>query len=262
MHTFIEKNEGLVKLVAMFVALFLVAATIGKLKEYRFIGSGVGASNTITVVGEGKIDRAPDTAKISFSVRSESKVLKDAQSSVSEKVDAVTKALKELGVEEKYIKTESYNSYPQYDYASSVSCYGGGCPPVGTPKIRGYEVAHSITVSVKDLEKVNDVLGVLGTQGVSDMSGPQFGFEDDSAIAREARALAITDAKEEAKSLAKSLGVRLVRIVSFSENGGGYPMYARAEMSVGASDAKAVAPALPIGDQNVQSQVTIVYEIK
>jgi hypothetical protein len=39
-------------------------------------------------------------------------------------------------------------------------------------------------------------------------------------------------------------------------------MYARAEMSVGASDAKAVAPALPIGDQNVQSQVTIVYEIK
>lgn len=262
MHTFIEKNEGLVKLVAMFVALFLIVATIGKLKEYRFIGSGVGASNTITVSGEGKIERAPDTAKVSFSIRSESKELKTAQDTVSEKMSTVTKALKELGIDEKYIKTESYNSYPQYDYPQ-VSCFGINCPQPGTPKIRGYEVAHSVTVAVKDLEKVNDVLGVLGAQGVSDMSGPQFGFEDDTAVAREARSLAIADAKEEAKSLAKSLGVRLVRIVSFNEGGNVYPLYAaRAEMSAGATDAKATAPTLPVGDQKVQSSVTIVYEIK
>ena len=137
-----------------------------------------------------------------------------------------------------------------------------GCPQPGSPKIRGYEVAHSITVAIKDLEKVNDVLGVLGTQGVSDMSGPQFGFEDDTAIAREARALAIDDAKAEAKALAKSLGVRLVRIASFSENGGAYPLYARAEMATGAMDVKSTAPALPVGDQKVSSSVTIVYEIK
>lgn len=259
MQTFIEQNKGLIKLVILFLGLFLVAAFLGKLKEYRFIGSGMDATNTITVNGEGKIERAPDTAKVSFSVRNEAKDLKSAQDAVSTKVDAVTKALKDLGIEERFIKTESYSSYPQYNYPSTP-CYSGYCPP-GTPSIRGYEVSHAITVSIKDLEKVSNVLGALGTAGVSDMSGPSFGFEDDDAVAREARELAIADAKTEAKMLAKSLGVKLVRIVSFNEGGGYNPLYARME-SADASGAPKDAPALPVGDQSIQSNVTIVYEIR
>lgn len=261
-HELIQKEFGIIKLVLALLALFLLVATFGNLKEQRFIGSGLPASNTITVTGEGKIDRAPDTAKVTFSIRNESKDLKTAQDAVTTKMKEVTNALKVLGIEERHIKTESYNSYPQYNYEQTV-CYGVGCPRPGTPVIRGYEVAHTVTVSIKVLEKVNDVLAVLGTAGVTDMSGPQFGFEDDNAIAREARDLAIADAKAEAKELAKALGVKLVRIVSFSE-GGSYPMplYARMEASGAAQDMKVDAPTLPVGDQTIQSNVTIVYEIK
>jgi uncharacterized protein len=260
MQTFIEQNKGLVKFILVFLGLFLLAAFFGKLKEIRFIGSGLSATNTITVQGEGKIERAPDTAKVTYTVRNEAKDLKTAQGMVSTKVDAITEALKNLGVEERYIKTESYTSYPQYDYPQRP-CIGGICPQ-STPVIRGYEVSHSVTVSIKDLEKVNDVLGVLGTNGVSDMNGPNFGFEDDKAIAREARDLAIKDAREQAKALAKSLNVKLVRIVSFSEAGTApSPLYARdavanQEMKAGS------APSLPVGDQRVQSNVTVVYEIR
>ncbi len=261
MNEYLEKNPIIKKVILTawgMLALFLLVSTIVKLKEGRFVGSGLNATNTITVQGEGKIERAPDTAKVSFTVRSEAKDLKTAQNTVSEKMAAVTSALKELGIEEKYIKTESYSSYPQYEY-STVRCYG--CPQ-GNPTIRGYEVAHNVTVAVKDLEKVNDVLAALGTAGVSDISGPNFGFEDDKAIAREARDHAIEDAKDEAQKLAKSLGVRLVRIVSFSENGNTpYPMYA--ESKVSNQDAVgAAAPTIPIGDQKIQSTVTIVYEIR
>ncbi len=261
MNEFIQKEFGIIKLVALLLALFLLVATLGKLKEYRFIGSGLPANNTITVTGEGKIERAPDTAKVSFSIRNEAKDLKTAQDTVSTKVDAVTEALKGLGVEEKYIKTESYNSYPQYNY-DQVACYGINCPRPGTPTIRGYEVAHSITVAIKDLEKVNDILGALGTAGVSDMSGPNFGFEDDAVIAQEARTLAIADAKKDAKLLAKSLGVKLVRIVSFNEGGNYPPMYARAEMAGSADAMMKNEVTLPVGDQKIQSTVTIVYEIR
>jgi len=264
MHTFIEtygkRIIQIITAVGVLLAIFLLAATLGKLKENRFIGSGLAPTNTITVNGQGKIERAPDTAKVSFTIRNEAKDLKTAQGVVSTKMDAVTKALKELGIEEKYIKTEQYNSYPQYDYPRA-NCYGINCPPA-TPVIRGYEVSHNVTVAIKDLEKVNDVLGALGTAGVSDMSGPSFGFEDDKMVAREARALAITDAETEAKTLAKQLGVKLVRIVSFNENGGGYnPSYdmmkvQSAEMATGA------APTLPVGDQKIQSNVTVVYEIR
>lgn len=259
MKEFIEREFGIIKLVAFLLALFLLVLILGKVKEYRFIGSGISPTNTITVSGEGRVERSPDTAKVSFTVRNESKDLKSAQSAVSTKVDAVTKGLKDLGIEEKYIKTESYNSYPQYDYPN-VTCYGINCPRPGTPTIRGYEVSHYITVAIKDLDKVNDVLGVLGTNGVSDMSGPSFGFEDDDAISREARALAIADAKSEAKILARALGVRLGRVVSFNEGGSGTPMYAL-DMATGAAESKN-APTLPVGDQKVQSNVTIVYEVR
>jgi hypothetical protein len=215
------------------------------------------------VQGTGKLDRTPDTAKVSFTVTDEEKQVKVAQDNVSAKIDAVTKALKALGVDEKHIKTDSYNSYPQYDYSSKVVCMAIGCPQPGTPVLRGYQVSHTVTVSVKDLDMVPQVLGALADASVTNISGPNFGFEDDKAIAREARDMAIEDARTEAEKLAESLGVRLVRIVSFSENSGGYPMpmYAR-DASMNESTKVGAVPSLPMGDQNVTSNVTVVYEIQ
>ncbi|HVY35727.1 MAG TPA: SIMPL domain-containing protein [Candidatus Paceibacterota bacterium] len=264
MNEFIEKKENLIKVfsfVGLLLALFLLVTVVDKIKEYRFIGSGLTATNTITVTGTGKVEKAPDTARISFTIQNESKDVATAQDAVSKKVDAITAALKALGIADADIKTDSYSSYPQYDYPQTP-CYGTVCPRPGTPTLRGYQVSHAITVSVKDLTKVDVVLGALGQNGVTDMSGPNFGFEDDKEVAREARDMAIVDAKAEAQKLAKSLGVRLVRIVSFSENNGGYPtpMYAGADMM--ATKAATSTPSVPVGTQKVESDVTIVYEIR
>ncbi len=259
MEQMMQKNKDIIGLVGIFLTFFLIVSTIKAVREIRFVGSGVNPTNTISVMGKGEVEKAPDTAKVTFSVRAEKKVLADAQSEVTTKIDAIQKGLLAAGVEERYIKTDSYTSYPQYNYPAP--CYGSGCPRSTTPTLRGYEVAHTITVSIKNLEKIEQVLGLLGQNGVSDMQGPQFGFEDDNAVSREARDQAIADAKNEAEKLAKSLGVKLVRIVSFSENSGSpMPMYARADM-MGAST-KEVTPVVPVGVQKVESAVTIVYEIR
>jgi uncharacterized protein len=259
--TFIEKYQQviirIIVAVGILLALFLLTATLGKVKEYRFIGSGIAPTNTITVTGKGSIDRTPDTARISFSVRNESRSVKAAQDAVTTKINTVTKALKDAGIPEKDIKTDSYSSYPQYSYPE-VTCMALNCPKPGTPTIRGYEVVHSITVAVKDLEKVETVIGILGSQGVSDMNGPNFGFEDDKAVAREARDLAIEDAKTEAIKLARSLGVHLVRITSFNEQGGGY----LADVSLKSQANAPTAPTIPVGNQHIESNVSLVYEIQ
>ncbi|MBP6858041.1 MAG: SIMPL domain-containing protein [Candidatus Pacebacteria bacterium] len=262
MNTFIEKNSKLLLLVGLLLAVFLLGSSIKAFREARFAGSGLNATNTIIVSGKGEVEKSPDTAKVSFSVRVEKKDLKAGQDEVSGKIDTIKKELIALGVEEKYIKTNSYTSYPQYDYPQS-RCYTANCPVV-SPVLRGYEVNHSVTVSIKDLSQVDGVLGLLAKNTVTDMSGPNFGFEDDKVIAREARDLAIADAKSEAEKLAKSLGVKLVRMVSFSENGGGYPapMYARDSMATGAMMKESSNPVIPVGDQKVESNVTIVYEIR
>ena len=261
MNTFIEENKGIIKLVVLFAAIFLLVVTLGKLKSYRYIGAGMPATNTISVSGQGKVEKAPDTAKVSFTIRVEQKTLKAAQDQVSAKVDTVKKDLIAAGVEEKYIKTDSYASYPQYDYPQ-VTCMAIGCPKPGTPTLRGYEVSHAITVSIKNLDTVPAVLGVLGKDGVTDIQGPNFGFDDDKQVAREARDAAIADAKVEAEKLAQSLGVKLVRIVSFTESNGGYPMPMYARADVAGAVAKETAPILPVGVQKVESNVTIVYEIR
>lgn len=249
-----------IKLVGVFLSLFLLVSTFAKLKEYRFIGSGLPSGQVITVYGKGEVNRSPDTAKISFSIRANDKQLKSAQKIVSDKVDAITVSLKGLGVEEKYIKTDSYNSYPKYEDVRP--CYGAYCPPQN-PKIVGYEVSHMVTVNVKDLDKVSDVLGTLGTSGVTDISGPNFGFEDEEAVKREARDMAISDAKAQAQSLAKSLGVKLIRLQSFSESGNyPVPLYGAYAGSMMKDSVAESAPSLPIGEQDIVSSVTLVYEIR
>lgn len=265
MNPFIEQYKNIIIRIiiglGILFGLFLLAATFLKMKEYRFVGSGLSATNTITVSGTGKVDRSPDTAKVSFTIQDEQKDVKVAQENVSKKIDAVTKALGAIGIEDKYIKTDSYNSYPQYDYVNTIRCITTPCPSNSTPVLRGYQVTHSVTINVKALDTVSAVLQALGDAGVTNISGPNFGFEDDKAVAREARDMAIEDARAEAEKLAKSLGVRLVRIVSFSDTSGGYPnpMYARDAESM-----KAVggAPSLPVGEQNITSNVTVVYEIQ
>lgn len=265
MNSFLEKYQTpiirIVKVVGWLLAILLLVLVIGKIKAYRYIGSGEQAGNTITVTGQGKVEKAPDTAKVSFTIQSEQKDVKAAQDEVSKKVDAVKKDLIAAGVDEKYIKTDSYTSYPQYDYPQP-RCLNGSCSSTA-PVLRGYEVSHSITVSIKNLESVETVLGILGKDQVTNMQGPNFGFEDDKEVAREARDLAIKDAREEAKKLASSLGVHLVRIVSFNESGSNapVPMFER-NQAMDAKGGVAAAPSVPVGVQNVQSNVTVVYEIR
>ena len=74
---------------------------------------------------------------------------------------------------------------------------------------------------------------------------------------------AIADAKSKAQALATQLGVSLVRVVSFTENaGGGYPRPVAYAMASGATDVKAVAPDISVGQNNTTDDVTITYEIR
>jgi uncharacterized protein YggE len=107
---------------------------------------------------------------------------------------------------------------------------------------------------------------LLGQGGITEVSGPYFEIEDPSVYQQEARTLAIEDARVEAKVVAKSLGVRLGKMVDFYENSYGYPMpYMRS--SVGGADMAMEEAAIkqvsvPVGEDEIQIQVTLVFKIK
>ena len=248
------------------LALFLLVLTASELKSYRYIGSGVTATNTISVSGEGEVSATPDTANFSVTVLEEAKDVKTAQDAATKKSNAIYAYLKSAGVEEKDVQTSEYNISPQYQYGTQVCPQYGYCPP-GKQVLSGYQVSQTLTVKVRDTSKAGELLSGVGSRGASQVGGLSFELEkaDQEAKQAEARGKAIDNARAKAEALAKQLGVSLVRIVGFSENGN-YPIYyAKAEMSMAADGRGGVAPPspeIPVGQNKITSNVSVTYEIR
>lgn len=256
-------NGGLGKALLIIGIVFLAVLTLGQLQGLRYIGAGLPPTNTISVSGYGEAFSAADIATFSFSVVSEKSTVAAAQTDATNKINAITKYLKDAGIEEKDIQTTDYSVNPQYDYVAQA-CTGGYCPG-GKQVLRGYQVRQSTTIKVRDLTKAGELLTGVGGKGATEVSGLDFTFDDPNKLQNDARGKAIADAKTKADQLAKQLGVKLVRVVSFNENGGGYPspMYYAKDSAVGmGSTEPARAPEISVGQNKVSSNVSVTYEIR
>jgi uncharacterized protein YggE len=239
------------------LALFLFAQSVRTVREFGQVD--LASTATITVSGTGKATAVANIAQISFTVQEQASTVEAAQDSATKRTNTALAALKKLGIDEKDIKTSGYNVSPQYE---TRPCLPNG-PCTQSMKIIGYQVYQSIEVKVRDTKKTGEVLQVLGTAGVQNISGPNFTVEDDSLVQAEARGKAINDAHQKAELLARQLGVRLGKVVSFSEGGNAYPMFMGGMTKAMSADvASAPAPSIPVGENETNSSVTITYEIR
>ncbi len=254
----------IVLVLMIIVSVYFLAKTVSEIKAYRFIGGGTSASNIISFDGKGEVSASPDLATVSLTIREESKDMKEAQTKVTTKEAAVLDFLEKNGVAKKDIKTENYSTYPKYDYGNPCYSYGGIPCRQTPPKIIGYEVSEYLSVKIRDLAKAGEIVQGIGGIGISEINGPDFTVEKADQLKEEARKIAIDDAKNKAEALAGDLGVHLVRIVNFSENGNyPMPMYEKSMMAADrVGGAPAQAPALPTGESKITSNVTITYEIR
>lgn len=259
-----HKLRMLARVGLVVLIVYVAVLALSGLKGLRFIGSGVSATNTITVSGEGEVFAVPDTAEFSVSVQEEAKEVKAAQETATKKSNDILAYLKSQGVEEKDIRTTDYSVYPQYDYVNGVCSNGGYCQP-GKQVLRGYQVSQTLTVKVRDTEKAGDLLSGVGSRGASSVSGLSFTIDDQDALEAQARGEAIDDARAKAKMLAKQLGVSLVRVVGFSESGD-RPIYYAKTMSMAADGMggmeAAPAPQIPTGENKITSNISVTYEIR
>jgi len=260
--------EKLIKsgvVLAIVLSLFFLVRTINALKESRFIGGGVPASNVITVSGEGEVLAVPDVAEFSFSVVEEKQTVEAAQEAAAKKANDVLGFLKNSGIEEKDIRTTGYNLYPRYEFQQDqIVCITFPCPqPPGRQVLVGYEVNQSVSVKVRDTQKAGTILAGVGERGATNIGGIFFTIDDEDELKREARKEAIDDAKDKAKALADDLGVDLVRVVSFSDNGSPTPFFARGMGGDFAFEESAkIAPEIPVGENTITSFISITYEIR
>ncbi len=219
--------------------------------------------NMISVSAEGEVMAVPDVAVITLNIEKEGKTAKEAQNLTNEMLNKVLAYAKTQKIEDKDVKAEYGGVNPKYKN-NQIYCISYPCP-TGETVIVGYTANQSITIKVREADNANEVRTGLANLGITNISGPTFSIDDEDKLKDEARALAIKEAREKAKVLAKELNVRLGDVVSFSENSGGYypTMYKSATMDMAVSSAMPErAPTLPKGENKITSSVTITYEIK
>lgn len=242
------------------LTLFLIAQTV--MLVGSFGRSGIPATDTITVSGDGQATLPPDVAKVTFTVQNTEATVIEAQAATTKQANAALAFVKEQGIADKDVRTLSYNIYPQYSYPNP--CRGDVCPAYdNVPKIVGYQVSETVQVTVRDLASVGVFLGGLGKLSVQNVSGPEFSLDDATAGYDAARADAIAKAKNQATELSRQLGVRLGKIVNFSESSGNRPYPMVYGMGGSMMDAKeSSVPSIPAGENTYSSSVSITYEIR
>lgn len=246
-------------------ALYLGAMAVSEIKGWKFIGSGTTATNTISVSGKGEIFAVPTIAQFTLTVTKEAKEGKVAQKEMTDIMNAIIAYVRSEGIDEKDIKTLTLNLSPQYDWVQKPCPRPEyGCPG-GEQKLRGFQSTQTISVKVRNNnDKASDILANAASKGATDIGSLEFISDEEDKLKDEARAKAIADAKDKAAELAKQLGVTIVRVVNFSEDGNyaPQPMFQRMEKAVMMDASAGAAPELPVGENKIQSNVTVVFEIR
>lgn len=263
METFlnIKKISVSVFILLIIVSLFTVAKLVNEIKQSKYVGRGNQPANTISISGKGEVLAVSDIASLYANLSEEGKTAKEAQDLLNKSITKTLTYLKDQKIEDKDIKSEYGGLSPKYSYEQAV-CSSYPCPS-RNPKIIGYTATQSITIKVREVDNASVIRTGLAGIGITNISGPTFSIDDEEEFKDEARSKAIIDAREKAKVLAKELGVKLGKVVSFSENSGNYyPMYDTKMMGAGTVSESSVAPTLPKGENKITSNVTITYEIR
>ena len=196
-------NNNVYKIVLMAIGLILFGVT---LYIYRPVQNKL---TRITVVGDAQTKIAPDTAVMTFSVVTQGKQALDAQQENARKSEAVKKAVEVITQNVKAeIKTSDYSLSPEQDYYSGKM-----------PKILGYEVKNTVTVSINDLNQVGAVIDAATKAGANSVEGIRFIIGETSPAKGDALALATKQAMAKAETIAQSLNGRIVRVVETHESG-------------------------------------------
>ncbi len=206
---------------------------------------------TLNVSGLGVVYLTPDIAYINVGVNTQRENASEAVEVNKTQTTAVIEAIKDFGVDAKDIRTTNFSiwSNQQYDPMGQIS---------GTT----YVVDNTVNVTVRDLDKLGDLLDAAITAGANSIYSIQFDVADKTKATDEARTLAVADAKNEAQGLAEAAGLSLVDVQTISYYESSPTPYFEGKGGGGGAAMEAAAVPIQPGQLAITVTVNIVYTIK
>ena len=211
--------------------------------------NGDGVSG-ISVSGQGVAAAAPDIASLSLGVSTLAETARQARDDAAAGMTDLIASLTDNGIAEEDYHTSQFSIDPEVDYR-----------PNGEQVLRGYRVTSVLSVTVRDLDRVGEVIddAVDAVGDPIQVQGVTFSIESLGALQSGARAQAMADAKAKAEELAELAGVGLGKPITISESSaGGEPpvFFSAAEAATGIE-----TPISP-GQLETTVTVTVTYAIQ
>ncbi|MEM1077555.1 MAG: SIMPL domain-containing protein [Pseudomonadota bacterium] len=203
----------------------------------------------LNVTGEAQIPAIPDMATIRIGVVTEDRQADRALAQNATQMAAVLDKLQGFDVAPRDLQTSDLSLNPIFEPGQD---YRGQ-----SRRIVAFRASNSLTVRVRDLERLGEILDASVGDGANVFGGLSFGVQAPGPLETAAREAAMKDALARAKTLANAAGVSLGPIRSITEQGGFRgPQMMRAEMAM----ADAGVP-VAVGEVSMSSSVSLVIEL-
>jgi uncharacterized protein YggE len=203
----------------------------------------------ISVTGEANVSVAPDQAQIDGGVTSDAKTAREASDANNAAMGKVLLALKGAGIDEKDYQTSRLSLQPQFATPSKVTERAG---------IVSFRASNRVTVRIRDVTKVANVIDVLVGAGANEIGGINFTVTQASKVLDEAREKAIADARRKADIYAKAASVTLGEPISISEETGSPGPLFRSKVAAPMAAGAPVAQ----GEETLSVTVSVSWAIK
>ena len=201
----------------------------------------------------GKVTTKPDVAQANIGVEIIDSSVSEASAQNKIVIEEILAALKANGVAAEDIQTSGFSVWAER--------YGPE-GPLSEDDTR-YHVSNNVSVMIRDLDSVGEVLDAAVEAGANNIFGVQFSREDTLELESEARAKAVARATEKAAELAELAGVELGPVISISEiigSNGGFYAGSVSEMAMNQMGGGGGAPIEP-GQLEIAMQMELIFAI-
>lgn len=243
-------KQTIISILALLALATMLVACSGPAAAGASASPAVSAGG-ITVVGQGEAFGQPDEAQVQVGVETFAPQVSQATSENEATIQAIMDALTAQGIEPKDIQTTNYNLWAEQIYGDQ-----------GPEGIAGYRVNNQVNVTIRDIDKVGDVLTAVTEAGANNIFGVYFSVADPAALEDEARAAAVADARQRAASLAELGGVELGDVQIISEVVGQTPMFPIGMGGGGFAMEQAATTSISPGQLSYNVQVQVTFGIK
>jgi uncharacterized protein YggE len=207
------------------------------------------AGTRLDISATGEATRVPDIAIISAGVVTRAATATAALEQNAARMDRVRTALTRAGIADRDIQTSNISLNPEYRYVENQP-----------PKLVGYTASNQVSVRFRDIRNTGKILDALVAEGANQINGPNLTIDKPEAALDEARAKALAVGRARAELYARSLGMRVVRLLSVSESGGNYsppPMPVMMEARAAGNFTK-----IDPGEQKLQVTLGMTFELQ